>query len=118
MVNKRFYVATEDGFCKGFCEQSSRPSRITASTRYGTCTERLSLFGGFLGLIKFMDLLGFEEVFDHVYRRPGRDSKLGRCRMVLGILMLLFIGFNRLWHFVYIRLDARVCGFGTVNIIV
>jgi hypothetical protein len=25
--------------------------------------------------------------------------------------MLLFIGFNRLWHFVYIRLDSLVCGF-------
>ncbi len=31
--------------------------------------------------------------------------------MILGILILLFIGFNRLWHFVYIRLDAMVCGF-------
>ncbi len=25
--------------------------------------------------------------------------------------MLLFIGFNRIWHFVYIRLDAMLCGF-------
>jgi hypothetical protein len=25
--------------------------------------------------------------------------------------MLLFIGFNRLWHFTYIRLDAMLCGF-------
>ena len=24
---------------------------------------------------------------------------------------LLFIGFNRLWHFTYIRLDAIICGF-------
>jgi hypothetical protein len=31
--------------------------------------------------------------------------------MVVGILMLLFIGFNRLWHFTYIRLDAMLCGF-------
>jgi hypothetical protein len=31
--------------------------------------------------------------------------------MVVGILILLFIAFNRLWHFVYIRLDAMVCGF-------
>jgi hypothetical protein len=25
--------------------------------------------------------------------------------------MLLFIGFNRLWHFTHIRLDAMLCGF-------
>jgi hypothetical protein len=31
--------------------------------------------------------------------------------MMVGILMLLFIGFNRIWHFVYIRLDAMLCGF-------
>jgi hypothetical protein len=31
--------------------------------------------------------------------------------MVVGILMLLFIGFNRLWHFVYVRVDAMLCGF-------
>jgi hypothetical protein len=53
-----------------------------------------------------MDLLGFEEVFHHVYKGPGRDPKLGHCQIGVGIFMLLFIGFNRLWHFVYIRLDA------------
>ena len=37
--------------------------------------------------------------------------KLGNYRMVVGIIMLLFIGFNRIWHFTYIRLDALVCGF-------
>jgi hypothetical protein len=35
--------------------------------------------------------------------------------MMAGILMLLFIGFNRLWHFVYIRLDAMLCGFFNVT---
>ena len=31
--------------------------------------------------------------------------------MMVGILMLMFIGFNRIWHFVYVRLDAMLCGF-------
>jgi hypothetical protein len=29
---------------------------------------------------------------------------------MIGILMLLFIGFNRIWHFTYVRLDAMFCG--------
>jgi len=62
-------------------------------------------------LIKFLDLLRFEEVFDYFCREPSRTPKLGHNRMVAGILMLLFIGFNRLWHFVYMRLNAMVCGF-------
>jgi hypothetical protein len=35
--------------------------------------------------------------------------------MMVGILMLLFIGFNRIWHFVYVRLDALLCGFFNLN---
>ena len=50
MVNERFHVTTENGSGKGFREEFCRPSRITASTPYGTCTERLSPFGGLLGL--------------------------------------------------------------------
>jgi len=30
---------------------------------------------------------------------------------MVGILMLLFIGFNRIWHFVYVRIDPMLCGF-------
>jgi hypothetical protein len=29
--------------------------------------------------------------------------------------MLLFIGFNRIWHFVYVRIDAMLCGFFSVT---
>ena len=111
MVKQQIKAITEPIASKGFCERPSSPRKITASTPYGTCRERLSPFGGLLGLIKFLDLLKFEEVFDEVYRGPTREPKLGHYRMVVGILMLLFIGFNRLWHFVYIRLDAMVCGF-------
>ena len=111
MVKERLKAITKESASKGFCERSCTPRKITASTTYGSCTERLSPFGGLLGLIKFLDLLRFEEVFDQVYRGPRREPKLGHYRMVVGILMLLFIGFNRLWHFVYIRLDAMVCGF-------
>jgi hypothetical protein len=111
MVKKRSKAITKDRGSKGIREEAATPRKIKASTLYGTCTERLSPFGGLLGLIQFLDLLRFEEVFDYVYREPGRQPKLGHYRMVVGILMLLFIGFNRLWHFVYIRLDAMVCGF-------
>jgi len=96
---------------KGFRQGVAEPRKITASTVYETCRERLSPFGGLLALIKFLDLMGFEEILEQTFRAPARAPKLGHYRMILGILILLFIGFNRLWHFVYIRLDAMVCGF-------
>jgi nitroreductase len=36
---------------------------------------------------------------------------MGDYGMLAGVLMLLFIGFNRLWHFTYVRLDSLLCGF-------
>jgi len=88
----------------------ARAVRITAETPYGECSERLTAFGGLLALVKFLDLIGFEQVFAAHYVHPKREAKLGGYRMVLGILMLLFIGFQRLGHFAYVRYDAMVCG--------
>lgn len=96
---------------KGFNGNGIEARRINASTAYETCSEQLSPFGGLLPLIKFFDLVGFKDIFDSCYLRPQRDPKLGHYLMVVGILMLLFIGFNRLWHFTYVRLDAMLCGF-------
>ena len=62
-------------------------------------------------MIKFLDLIEFKQIFNSAYLAPNRKPKLGHYHMVIGLLMLLFIGFNRLWHFTYIRLDAMMCGF-------
>ena len=88
----------------------ARAGRITAETPYGECSERLTAFGGLLALVKFLDLIGFEQAFAAHYVHPKRAPKLGGYRMVLGILLLLFIGFQRLGHFAYVRYDAMVCG--------
>ena len=96
---------------KGIRENAARARKINASTQYETCSEELSPFGGLLAMIKFLDLIGFMEIFNATYCKPTRTPKLGHYSMVVGLLMLLFIGFNRIWHFTYIRLDAILCGF-------
>ncbi len=96
--------------------QSGRSARkINASTAYGTCGEQLSPFGGLLGLVKFLDLFDFERHFDDAYVAPSRETKLGDYAMVMGMVLLMFIGFNRIWHFVYIRLEAMLCGIFRVD---
>jgi Transposase DDE domain group 1 len=100
---------------KGFCKNRAKARKINASTGYETCTEQLSPFGGLLALIKFFDLVNFHKIFDFAYQPTSREPKLGHYSMMVGILMLLFIGFNRIWHFVYIRLDAMLCGFFNVT---
>ena len=82
---------------------------------FETCSEQLSPFGGLLALIKFFDLVNFHKIFNSAYQPTSREPRLGHYSMMVGILMLLFIGFNRIWHFVYVRLDAMLCGFFSVT---
>lgn len=96
---------------------SRRSARITAETPYGECTERLTAFGGLLALVKVLDLVEFEKTFDEHYVHPKREPKLGGYRMVLGMLILLFIGFQRLGHLGYVRTDAMVCGIFRVTVL-
>jgi hypothetical protein len=115
MVKQRKNLSRKSRSGKGSFKNRARARKINASTRFETCSEQLSPFGGLLALIKFFDLVDFREIFHFAYRPPSRQPKLGHYSMMVGILMLLFIGFNRIWHFVYVRLDAMLCGFFKVT---
>jgi len=80
-----------------------KATKIGPSTAYEYCSERLSPFGGLLRLVKFRDVVRFKEIFDGFYKPPARTPELGHYNMPYGIIMLLFIGFNRIWHFMYIK---------------
>ena len=95
---------------KGFSKNLVKAKKINASTAIETCYESLSPFGGLLAVVKFLDLIEFKQIFDTDYTTPSRNPSKGHYFMVKGILMLLFIGFNRLWHFSYIRFYSVLCG--------
>lgn len=52
----------------------------------------MTAYGGLFGLVKFLDLIGFREVFLEYHQSPERKTELGCHRMVLGFLILLFVG--------------------------
>jgi hypothetical protein len=81
---------------QSFTENRDKAKKISASTVYDTCKEQLSQFGGVLALIKFLDLVDFRQIFDFTYLAPTRKPKQGHYKMMAGVLMLLFIGFNRI----------------------
>ena len=87
----------------------AKARKIGHATPYSSCSERLSSFGGLLGLVKFMELIRFKEVFEGLYQAPSRTPDRGHSAMVYGFIMLLFIGFNRVWHFLYIQTDLMLC---------
>lgn len=110
MANRRKQNIRRTHKGKALTKKLGKATKINASTRIETCEERLSPFGGLLAVVKFLDLVQFGQIFNIDYTKPSRDPVKGHYFMVKGILMLLFIGFNRLWHFFYIRFDPVLCG--------
>ena len=96
---------------QGLNEQGCLPAKINAFTGYDLSKTRLTAFGGLLPLIKFLKIIDFEQIVSENYISPKRKPKLGCYRMLTGFFMLIFIGFQRINHFTYIRTDSLVCGF-------
>lgn len=92
--------------------RASKPQspRIGPNTPHDLCSERITAFGGLLALVKFLDLIKFKDVFNQMYVSPRRKTKLGCYRMVLGLLMMLFVGFQRIGHISYLRDDSMITG--------
>ncbi len=88
----------------------SRSSKIGPNTEHDICSERLTAFGGLLALVKFLDLIKFKDAFNKIYVSPPRKAKLGCYRMVLGLLIMLFVGFQRIGHIKYLREDSMITG--------
>ena len=110
MVKKHKKNSKKRHISKPFNQSCGRARKINASTVYGTCSEQISPFGGLLGLTKVLELFDFEKHFNESYHAPQRETHLGDYAMVMGLVMLMFIGFNRIWHFVYLRLEPMLCG--------
>ena len=115
MVNRKYQSNRDHRINQAKEATMSRPAKIGANTSFSLCSERITAFGGLLGLVKFLDLFQCEKIFESYYQAPSRKPLLGHYRMVLGIVLLLFIGFNRIWHMIYIRMDSMVCAILGVN---
>jgi hypothetical protein len=84
--------------------------KIGPSTPYGYTDEHLTPFGGLLVLEKLLEGLQLQELFESLFVEPARTTMYGSYFFVKGLLILLFIGLHRLYHFVYVEEDPMVLG--------
>jgi|WetSurSiteA1Bulk_404760.scaffolds.fasta_scaffold11349_4 hypothetical protein len=66
------------------------------NTKQNTIAKRLRPYGMVLDLTKFLDLLRYEEVLDHLYLKPSRNPRLGGYRVVERLLRFFLIRSNSL----------------------
>jgi len=95
---------------QGKSQSHQNPAKINASTSYELCDTRMTAYGGLLAFTKFLDSVKFSDAFEKNYCSPSRKPVCGCYKMILGFLMLLFIGFARVGQLWLIREDPMVCG--------
>jgi hypothetical protein len=83
-------------------DRNDKPMVIGPSTPYEFTSELLTPFGGFLLFVKMLAALQFEKLFDETFAKPGRTPMRGHYFMFKGLIFLLVIGFQRIFHFSYI----------------
>ena len=110
MVKSEKQHKQKKGIKQGEKEGGRKARKIKASTRHGYIDEHLSPYGGLLPLVKLWDGLRFDVQFSALYCEPIRETQYGSLFFIKGLLLLLFIGFCRLNHFVYICGDPMLLG--------
>jgi len=97
MVKSKKQHNGKKGQKQGEKGQARKTRKIKASTRHGYTDELMSPYGGLLPLVKLWDALKFESLFSEVYCEPVRESQYGSLFLVKGLILLLFIGFCRVY---------------------
>jgi hypothetical protein len=110
MVKSEKQHNQKKGIKQGEKEHGRKTRKIKPSTHHGYTDEYMSPYGGLLPLVKLWDGLKFESLFSEVYCEPSRETQYGSLFFIMGLLLLLFIGFCRLNHFVYICEDPMLLG--------
>ena len=110
MVKSKNQHNQKEGVKQGEKEGGSKARKIKASTHHGYVNEHLSPYGGLLPLVKLWNGLKFDVLFSTYYCEPTRETQYGSLFLIKGFLLLLFIGFCRLNHFVYICEDPMLLG--------
>lgn len=110
MVKSEKQHNEKKGQRQGEKEHVGNTRKIKASTPHGYTNEYMSPYGGLLPLVKLWDALKFESLFSEVYCEPARETQYGSLFFIKGLLLLLFIGFCRLHHFVYVCEDPMLLG--------
>ena len=90
--------------------RSDKPIVIGPSTPHEFTSELLTPFGGFLLFVKMLAALQFEKLFEETFVAPERKPQHGHYVMFKGIIFLLVIGFQRIFHFSYISQEPMLLG--------
>lgn len=110
MVKSKSNSTSETRGSQGLCEQCSGITKINASTPYDFEGGRMTPFGGLLPVATMLEKLRFQELLEKTLVVKRETRVMSVHGFVLAMLLLLYIGYDRLNHVRHLVLDPIVTG--------
>jgi Transposase DDE domain group 1 len=86
------------------------PLKIGASTPYDFSARNLTAYGGLLPVATMLEKLGFQQLIEETLTIRRRTRAMPVYRFVLGMVLVLYVGFSRLNHLRFVEREPMLTG--------
>jgi hypothetical protein len=86
------------------------PSKIGASTPYDFSARNLTAYGGLLPVATMLEKLGFQQLVQETLTIRRQTRVMPVYRFVLGMVLVLYVGFSRLNHLRFVEREPMLTG--------
>jgi hypothetical protein len=101
-----------DKTCAGQGAQAviAEPLKIGASTPYDFSGRNLTAYGGLLPVATMLEKLGFQQLLEETLTIRRQTRAMPVYRFVLGMVLVLYVGFSRLNHLRFVEHEPMLTG--------
>jgi len=86
------------------------PLKIGASTPYDFSARNLTAYGGLLPVATMLEKLGFRQIVEDTLTIRRQTRAMPVYRFVLGVVLMLYVGFSRLNHLRFVDREPMLTG--------
>jgi len=88
----------------------AEPLKIGASTPYDFSARNLTGYGSLLPMATMLEKLGFQQLIEETLTIRRQTRAMPVYRFVLGMVLVLYVGFSRLNHLRFVEREPRLTG--------
>ena len=88
----------------------AEPLKVGASTPYDFSARNLTAYGGLLPVATMLEKLGFQQLVEETLTIRRQTRAMPVYRFVLGMVLVLYVGFSRLNHLRFVEREPMLTG--------
>src|ERR1700757_2566124 len=95
---------------QGVSSVTSKANKIGASTAFDFTARNLTAYGGLLPVATMLEKLGFQQLVEETLTMRRQTRAMPVYRFVLGMVLVLYVGFSRLNHLRFLEREPMLTG--------